>query len=169
MIWLWKLVEHAYKKLITRYASDTSLKSCHRSMWQSSFSSTYKPHTGSALRPLVLTWEFEVTQLTTVTLLCEWERAGTSFETFSESRWKPKFTWTNWVECPHFVCLLASVCGKHRVWMQNIFLAANFQILAVTHKYLIALILKPLLALFKPLQVNFSLIMKDGFSSLFNF
>lgn len=82
MIWLWKLVEHAYKKLITRYAPDTSLKSCHRSMWQSSFSSTYKPHTVSALRPLVLTWEFEVTQLTTVTLLCEWERAGTSFETF---------------------------------------------------------------------------------------
>lgn len=51
MIRLWNLVEHAYKKLITHYAPDTSLKSCHRSMWQFSFSSTYKPHSASASTP----------------------------------------------------------------------------------------------------------------------
>lgn len=156
MIWLWKLVEHAYKKLITHYAPDTSLKSCHRSMWRSSFSSTYKPHTVSALQPLVLTWDFEVTQLTTVT-------SGNQFRNILNRDENQNLHEAIELSV-HIFCLLASTYGKHRVWMQNIFLAANFQILAVTHKYLIALILQPLLALFKPLQVNLSLIMKDGFS-----
>lgn len=70
----WTRLQKAYNTLRSRYISEK--------LSQKYVAVQLFIHTVSALRPLVLTWEFEVTQLTTVTLLCEWERAGTSFETF---------------------------------------------------------------------------------------